>query len=101
MDKLQFRVPVRIKADPSAHMSEIYDVDDALTFLQSWQSGRLGPIYQAAMSSCFAAKVDEATAEEAHRDFLNFAHTAGILAKDDIPSSVPDSDDGLKSASKK
>jgi hypothetical protein len=96
MDKLQFTVPVRIKADPTAHVSEIYDVDDALTFLQNWETGRLGPLYQTAMNSCFAAKVDEVTAEQARRDFLSFAHIAGILTKDDAPSSVSDSDDGLK-----
>ncbi|NGN41523.1 DUF982 domain-containing protein [Mesorhizobium sp. CGMCC 1.15528] len=96
MDKLQFTVPVRIKADPTAHVSEIYDVDDALTFLQNWETGRLGPVYQTAMSSCFAAKVNEVTAEQARNDFLNFAQVAGILAKDDAPSTVPEGENGLK-----
>lgn len=95
MDKLQFTVPIRIKADPTAHMSEIYDVDDALTFLQNWETGRLGQIYQAAMNSCFAAKADEATAEQVRRDFLNFARIAGILTKD-VPSSAPDRNDEMK-----
>jgi hypothetical protein len=100
MDKLQFTEPVRIKAGSTAHVAEIYDVDDALTFLQNWQTGRLGPLYQAAMNSCVAAKSDDAAVEEARKDFLKFAYIAGILAKDEPHSPAIDNGGQLKPLSK-
>ncbi|MER8830383.1 DUF982 domain-containing protein [Mesorhizobium sp. M0938] len=58
MDRLQFKVPVRIMPAPGLPIEEIYSVEQALDFLQAWPVRRQGPVYQAAFNACFGATVD-------------------------------------------
>ena len=87
MDRLQFTVPVRIVPNPGEPISEIYSVDEALTFLQIWPEGRQGPVFQTAMDYCFGAKVEQNSTEEAKRAFAGFCRISGIAAKD-MPDAV-------------
>ncbi|MCV3239165.1 DUF982 domain-containing protein [Mesorhizobium sp. ZC-5] len=92
MDRLQFFVPVRIIAEADQPVTEIYDVDDALTFLEAWPVGRKGPIYQTALSCCAAAKHDSVPTEDARKAFASFARITGILANDSFEKVAIDRD---------
>ena len=81
MDSVQFRVPVRLQGTPGDVISEIYSAEEALDFLLVWPQQR-GPVYQRALSSCFAATVDVETSDEAQNAFRAFARLSGILAPD-------------------
>jgi hypothetical protein len=81
MDRLQFIVPIRVAVE-SEPVTEIYGVEDALSFLQQWRVGRDGPLFQKAFNACFSATVDLVTAEEARKALVNFARVAGILSRD-------------------
>lgn len=93
MDNLQFVVPVRIVAEPGQPVTEIYSVEQALTFLQNWPAGRQGPVFQAALNACFGTTVEQSTTESARKSFTAFARLSGILAKDS-PEAVIVSLDG-------
>ena len=87
MDRLQFTVPVRIVPDPGAPITEIYSVDEALTFLQTWPEERQGPVFQTAMNFCFEAKIEQTSTDNARRAFAGFCRISGIAAKD-MPEAV-------------
>jgi hypothetical protein len=82
MDRLQFVVPVRIVAEPGQPVTEIYDVEEALAFLENWPGGRQGPVYQTALNGCSAAIADQMSVEDARTSFVSFARITKILAKD-------------------
>lgn len=82
MDRLQFAVPVRIAPVPSQPVEEIYSVEQALDFLQTWPVRRKGPTYQAAFNACFGATVDIVETEDAWRAFMAFCRVSGLLARD-------------------
>ncbi|WP_353641122.1 DUF982 domain-containing protein [Mesorhizobium sp. WSM2239] len=93
MDKLQFIMPVRIVTEPGRPVTEIYDVEEALTFLQNWSGASESPIYQRALNSCFAATVDQESAEDARRAFMALARVSGILARDmSVPAGILESE---------
>ncbi len=58
MDKFEFVVPVRLVPHPKEPVTEIYNVDDALGFLQNWDGDQEGQVYQMTLDHCFGAKVD-------------------------------------------
>ena len=87
MDRLQFAVPVRIVQNPGEPISEVYSVDEALTFLELWPQGRQGPVFQSAMDYCTGAKIEQNSTEDARRAFAGFCRIAGIAAKD-MPDAV-------------
>ena len=87
MDRLQFTVPVRIVTDPGEPITEIYSVDEALTFLQTLPEKRQGPVFQTAMNLCFEAKIEQNSTENARRAFAGFCRISGIAAKD-MPEAV-------------
>ena len=93
MDKLQFVVPVRIVVEAGGPVVEIYDVDEALTFLKNWPVGRQGPVFRTAMNCCFSAKNNLMSAENARKSFAGFARITGILARD-LPDAVVVDRDG-------
>ena len=87
MDRLQFVVPVRIVPQIDDPITEIYSVDEALTFLQAWPEGRQGPVFQTAMNYCFGAKIEQNSTDDARKAFAGFCRISGIAAKD-MPESV-------------
>ena len=89
MDKLQFIMPVRIVTEAGRPVTEIYDVEEALTFLQNWSGAPESPIYQRALNSCFAATIDQESADDARKAFMALARVSGILARDmSVPTAV-------------
>jgi hypothetical protein len=82
MDRLQFKVPVRVAPVPGMPVEEIYSVEQALDFLQEWPAGRQGPMYQKAFNACFGATVDVVNTEDACRAFMAFCRASGLIAKD-------------------
>lgn len=82
MDKLQFIMPVRIVTDAGQPVTEIYGVEEALTFLQNWPGAPESPIYQRALNSCFAATIDQESADDARKVLIVLARVCGILARD-------------------
>jgi hypothetical protein len=82
MDRLQFIMPVRIVTDAGRPVTEIYGVEEALTFLQNWPGAPESPIFQNALNSCFAATIDQESADEARRALIALARVCGILARD-------------------
>ena len=87
MDRLQFTVPVRIVPDPGEPITEIYSVDEALTFLQTLPEKRQGPVFQTAMNLCFEAKIEQNSTDNARKAFAGFCRISGIAAKD-MPDAV-------------
>jgi hypothetical protein len=93
MDRLQFIMPVRIVTDAGRPVTEIYDVEEALTFLQNWSGAPESPIYQRALNSCFAATIDQESADDARKAFMALARVSGILARDmSVPAGVLESE---------
>ena len=82
MDKFDFVVPVRLVPHPQEPVTEIYNVDDALGFLQSWDGDQEGQVYQMTLDHCFGAKVDLYTTEDARRALAGFCRITGIAAPD-------------------
>lgn len=98
MDRMQFPLPVRIVAEAGEPVTEIYDVEEALTFLQNWPAAARGsPIFQRALNACFAVTIDEGTAEEARNALAAFARIAGVLAKDEPLPRLREADDWARS----
>jgi hypothetical protein len=93
MDKFEFVVPVRLIAQPDEPVTEIYNIDEALSFLQNWDGDQQGPVYQMALNHCFDAKVDLYSAEDARRALAGFCRIAGISARD-MPHAVMADVDG-------
>ena len=56
MDRMQFPLPVRIVTEAGEAVTEIYDVEEALTFLQNWPAARGSPIFQRALIAGVLAK---------------------------------------------
>jgi hypothetical protein len=83
MDRMQFPLPVRIVTEPGEPVTEIYDVEQALTFLQNWPAAQGSPIFQRALNACIAVTANEGTAEEAQKALAGFARIAGVLAIDE------------------
>ncbi|TKT74661.1 DUF982 domain-containing protein [Aquamicrobium sp. LC103] len=81
MDAAQFRLPVRIIIRDGEPVTEFYSAAQALDFLLAWPH-QDGPIYERAMSACFAATVDAESEEEARKAFMSFARVCGLLSKD-------------------
>ncbi|MET3579971.1 hypothetical protein ABID19_003002 [Mesorhizobium robiniae] len=97
MDRLQFKVPVRITPASGLPIEEIYSVEQALDFLQAWPARRQGPVYQAAFNACFGATVDLVETEEACRAFLTFCRVSRLLARDMmVPGKRPGEAKGLR-----
>jgi hypothetical protein len=93
MDRLQFIMPVRIVTEAGRPVTEIYDVEEALTFLQIWSGAQESPIYQRALNSCFAATIDQESADDARKAFVALARVSGILARDmSVPAGVLESE---------
>jgi hypothetical protein len=67
MDRMQFPLPVRIVTEAGEAVTEIYDVEEALTFLQNWPAARGSPIFQRALNACFAVTIDEAQPRKRER----------------------------------
>lgn len=81
MEKMRFFVPVRlVLADTT--VQEIDDIEQALKFLRNWPADRRGPVYQAALNGCTAARQGHLTAEEARKSLSGFARITGILDRD-------------------
>jgi hypothetical protein len=93
MDRLQFVVPVRIVPDPAEPITEIYSVDEALTFLQNLPERAQGQVFQTAMNYCFGAKIEQNSTGDARRAFAGFCRVAGIAAKD-MPDALTIGPDG-------
>ncbi len=87
MDKFEFVVPVRLVPHPDEPVTEIYNVDEALSFLQNWDGDQQSPVYQVALNRCFGAKVDLSSTEDARRALAGFCRNAGISARD-MPHAV-------------
>ncbi|MER9657003.1 DUF982 domain-containing protein [Mesorhizobium sp. M0152] len=85
MDRLQFKVPVRIAPGSGLPVEEIYSVEQALDFLQDWPARRQGPVYQKAFNACFGATVDVVKTEDACRAFMAFCRVTGLMASDMTP----------------
>jgi hypothetical protein len=97
MDKLQFILPIRIVTEWAAPVKEVYSVEEALAFLDNYPKGRKSPLYQRAVSSCFAASAGEDSADNARKAFVAFSRMMGILAKDSVGPAWSDrSDDSFK-----
>jgi hypothetical protein len=97
MDKLQFILPIRIVTEWGAPVTEIYSVEEALTFLDNYPKGRESPVYQRALNSCFAAGAGEDSADNARKALVAFSRMMGILAKDSAGPAWSDrSDDSFK-----
>ncbi|NGO50391.1 DUF982 domain-containing protein [Allomesorhizobium camelthorni] len=97
MDRLQFIMPVRIVTEAGRPVTEIYDVEEALTFLQNWSGAPESPIYQRALNSCFAATIDQESADDARKAFMALARVSGILARDmSVPAGVLESETRTK-----
>lgn len=93
MDKLQFIMPVRIVTEAGQPVTEIYGVEEALTFLQNWSGAPESPVYQNAWDSCFAATIDQGSADDARRALMALARVSGILARDmSVPAGVLESE---------
>ncbi len=91
MDRLQFIMPVRVVTEAGRPVTEIYGVEEALTFLQNWLGAPESPIYQRALNSCFAATIDEESADDARKALMALARVSGILARDmSVPAGVVD-----------
>ena len=58
MDRLDFIVPVRLVPEPGEPVTEIYSIDEALTFLQNCPEDRHGRVHQMALDYCLGAKVN-------------------------------------------
>ena len=97
MDRMQFPLPVRIVTEADEPVTEIYDVEEALTFLQNWPAARGSPIFQRALNACFAVTIDEGTVEEARKALAAFARIAGVLAKDEPLPRLREADDWARS----
>jgi len=82
MDKFEFVVPVRLVPHPNEPITEIYNVDDALAFLQNWDGDQEDQVYQTTFDHCFGAKVDLFTTEDARRALVSFCRIEGIAARD-------------------
>ena len=82
MDKLEFVVPVRLVPHPDEPVTEIYNIDDALAFLQNWDGDQEGQVYQMTLNHCFGAKVDLYTTEDARRALAGFCRITGMAARD-------------------
>jgi hypothetical protein len=96
MDKMQFPLPVRIETEPGEPVTEIYDVEQALTFLQNWPAARGSPIFHRALNACFAVTIDAGTAEEAQKALAGFARIAGVLARDEPRPRQREGDDWMR-----
>lgn len=93
MDRLQFIMPVRIVTEAGRPVTEIYGVEEALTFLQNWPDAPESPIYQRALNSCFAATIDQESTDDARRTLMALARISGILARDmSVPAGVLESE---------
>ena len=57
MDKLEFVVPVRLVPHPDEPVTEIYNIDDALAFLQNWDGDQEGQVYQMTLNHCFGERL--------------------------------------------
>ena len=89
MDKLQFIMPVRIVTEAGRPVTEIYSVEEALTFLQNWPGASESPIYQRALNSCFGATIDQESADDARKALMALARISGILARDmSVPAGI-------------
>ena len=64
MDRLDFIVPVRLVPEPGEPVTEIYSIDEALTFLQNCPEDRHGRVHQMALDYCLDAKVNLHTTED-------------------------------------
>lgn len=84
MNKLQFNMPVRIVPQRGQPVTEIYDVEEALAFLQNRTDGLESPLYQKALNSCFDATIELETTADARAAFAAYARAACILARDSI-----------------
>lgn len=78
----QFALPVKLLPDPGGKIEEIESITEALAFLQSWPTGRRGPVYRCALNSCFAAMAGQIPAEDARKSLISFARITGILVAD-------------------
>jgi hypothetical protein len=96
MDRMQFPLPVRIVTEPGEPVTEIYDVEQALTFLQNWPAARGSPIFQRALNACFAVTIDEGTAQDARKALAGFARIAGVLARDEPLPRLREADDWVR-----
>ena len=82
MDRLDFIVPVRLVPEPGEPVTEIYSIDEALTFLQNCPEDRHGRVHQMALDYCLGAKVNLYTTEDARRALDGFCRITGIAARD-------------------
>jgi len=96
MDRPQFPLPVRIVTEPGEPVSEIYDVEQALIFVQNWPAARSSPIFQLALNACFAVTIDQGTAEEARRALAGFVRVAGVLARDEPLARLGEANDRVR-----
>jgi hypothetical protein len=96
MDRTHFPLPVRIVTEPGEAVTEIYNVEQALTFLQNWPTAHGSPIFQRALNTCFAVTIEQGTAEEARRALAGFARIAGVLARDEPLARVAEAEDWMR-----
>jgi hypothetical protein len=92
MDKLDFVVPVRLVPHPDEPVTEIYNLDEALTFLQNWEGDQESQVFQMTLDHCLGAKVDLYTTEDARRALAGFCRITGIASRDTPQSFVIDLD---------
>ena len=88
MNTLQFQMPVRIIPERGGPVTEIYEVEEALAFLQNRTEGLESPLYQKALNSCFDAIIDLETTADARAAFTAYARVAGILARDSTQPAI-------------
>ena len=87
MDRLDFIVPVRLVPEPGEPVTEIYSIDEALTFLQNCSEDRHGRVHQMALDYCLDAKVNLHTTEDARRALAGFAGSR-VSRPADTPEAV-------------
>lgn len=87
MAKLTFLAPVQVETNGGVH--EIDSVQDAMTFLKHWPTGRRGPVFTCAERSCNAAIAGQMSVEQARQAFVSFARIAGVLISAEPLSPLP------------
>ncbi len=80
--QVRIRCAGAARPHPDEPVTEIYNVDEALSFLQNWDGDQQSPVYQVALNRCFGAKVDLYSTEDARRALAGFCRNAGISARD-------------------
>ncbi|WP_394889434.1 DUF982 domain-containing protein [Mesorhizobium sp. AaZ16] len=88
MNTLQFHMPVRIIPERGRPVTEIYEVEEALAFLQNRTEGLESPLYQKALNCCFDAIIDLEATADARAAFTAYARVAGILARDSTQPAI-------------